>query len=125
MAGHRYKSLNSPLQQTSKPLLCYPVIKCYTSFPKDFIKRVKSSNWEAACSQSQHEKGAAHDLQLVPDAMAHVGQHCEVSTNSVTYLTRIKVRSGQKVFEVDVPLWLSLFQHDHGICLSQERPGSP
>lgn len=43
---------------------------------------------------------------------------------SIMYLTRIKVRSGQKIFEVDVALWLSLFQHDHGICLSQQRPGS-
>lgn len=42
----------------------------------------------------------------------------------ITYLTRIEVRSGQKVFEMDVALWLSLFQHDHGISLSQQRPGS-
>jgi len=54
----------------------------------------------------------------------HARQHCQVSREGVTYLTGIKVRSGQKVFKVDVPLRLSLFQHDHGICLSQERPGS-
>lgn len=37
-----------------------------------------------------------------------------------THLSGIEVRASQQVLQVDVPLWLGLFQHDHGVGLPEE-----
>lgn len=37
------------------------------------------------------------------------------------YFKRVKVGACQQVLQVEVALWLRLFQHDHGVCLSEER----
>lgn len=42
-----------------------------------------------------------------------------------TDLSGIEVGASQQVLQVDVSLWLSLFQHDHGVSLSEERTGGP
>lgn len=36
------------------------------------------------------------------------------------YFKRVKVGACQQVLQVEVAPWLRLFQHDHGVCLSEE-----
>lgn len=116
VAGHKSKFPNSQLQHTSKPLLWCLTTKSHALLPKHFTEGVKSPNCENAHSHSPRQgKTNAVMLRVKQERTLKKG---------ITYLTRIKVRPGQKIFEVDVALWLSLFQHDHGIRLSQQRPGS-
>lgn len=41
-----------------------------------------------------------------------------------TYLSGIEVGAGQQVLQVDVSLWLCLFQHNHGVSLPEEWTSS-
>lgn len=36
------------------------------------------------------------------------------------YLSGIKVRTCQQILQVNVSLWLGLFEHDHGVCLPEK-----
>ena len=42
-----------------------------------------------------------------------------------SYLMGVKVGASKQVLQVGVPLRLGLFQHDHGVGLSEERTGCP